>query len=179
MDTMEKETTVRTQPPMRRRFALAASGVAVAALVVASIAVFGGNGTPDEVVAGNEPIVGGVPIAAAAMCVEFYDLDTLAGRDLAFDGTVASAAGDRVTFSVHNWFTGGSGDSVTLEAMGIAPGTITSAYHDENQVFCVPEIVEEVGQLMVDAIEKSAVDLNFNCPLTGEYKIGANWAETH
>ncbi len=127
MDTMEKETTVRTQPPMRRRFALAASGVAVAALVVASIAVFGGNGAPDEVIAGDEPIVGGGPIAAAAMCVEFYDLDKLADRDVAFDGTVGSSAGDRVTFIVHNWFTGGSGDSVTLEAMGIAPGTITSA----------------------------------------------------
>jgi hypothetical protein len=128
MDTMERETTVRTRPPVRRRFALAAAGVAAAALVVASIAVFGGNGTtPDEVIAGDEPIVGGEPIAAAAMCAEFYDLDTLAGREIAFDGTVASSAGDQVTFTVHDWFTGDSGDSVTLDAQGIAPGTITSA----------------------------------------------------
>ena len=128
MDTMEKETTVKIKQPVRRRLALAASGVAVAAVVVASIAVFGGNGTaPGDVIAGDEPIVGGEPIAAAAMCAEFYDLDTLADRDVAFDGTVASADGDRVTFTVNNWFTGGSEDSVTLEAMGIAPGTITSA----------------------------------------------------
>ena len=71
MDTMEREATVKTPPPVRRRFALAASGVAVAALlVVAGLAVFTGNGTtPDEVIAGGEPIAG------AAMCAEFYDLD--------------------------------------------------------------------------------------------------------
>jgi len=126
MDTTDKET-VRARPPVRRRFALAASGVAVAALVVASIAVFGGNGTaPDEGIAGDEPIVGGEPIAAAALCAEFYDLDTLADREIAFDGTLASADGDQVTFTVHDWFTGGSGDSATLNAVGLAPGTITS-----------------------------------------------------
>ena len=121
MDTMEKETTMRTRPPVRRRFALAASGVAVAALVVASIAVFSGNDSaPDEVIAGGEPI------ASAALCAEFYDLDTLTDREIAFDGTLASADGDQVTFTVNRWFTGGSGDSATLSAVGLAPGTITS-----------------------------------------------------
>ncbi len=121
MDTMEKETTFKRRPPVRRRFALAASGVAVAALVVASVAIFGGSDTaPDEFIAGGEPIAG------AAMCAEFYDLETLADREVAFDGTVASADGDQVTFTVHSWFTGGSGDSATLNAVGLAPGTITS-----------------------------------------------------
>ena len=63
----------------------------------------------------------------ASRCAVFYDLDTLAEVDVAFDCTAASADGDRVTFTAGNWFTGGSGDEVTLNAMGIAPGTITSA----------------------------------------------------
>ena len=81
----------------------------------------------DDPVVTDDPIVGGEPIASAAMCVEFYDLDSLATRDIAFDGTVASSNGDEVTFTVDNWFTGGTGDSVTLQAMGIAPDTITMA----------------------------------------------------
>ena len=138
MDTMEKETVVVTRRPVRRRFALAISGAAAAVVVIAGIAWFAGAGSsPDEVIAlppvtatppaTEAPIVGGVPIAAAAMCVEFYDLDTLVNRDFAFDGTVASSDGDRVTFTVNDWFHGGSGESATLDAMGIAPGTITSA----------------------------------------------------
>ena len=114
VDTMERETKVRTQPPVRRRFALAAAGVAVATLVVASIAVFGGGDTaPEEVIAGGEPI------ASAAMCVEFYDLDTLANREVAFDGTLATIDGDNVRFTVNRWFTGGSGDETTLNANGL------------------------------------------------------------
>ena len=31
-----------------------------------------------------------------------------------------------MTFTVHDWFTGDSGDSITLKAEGLAPGTITS-----------------------------------------------------
>lgn len=122
MDTMERETTVTTRTPARRSLALATSAVVVVVAVVAGIAVFGGSdAAPDEFIAGGEPI------AAAAMCAEFYDLEKLAARDVAFDGTVASADGDEVTFTVNNWFTGGSEASVTLTAMGIAPGTITSA----------------------------------------------------
>lgn len=128
MDTMQRETKLRTRPPVRRRFAVAASAaVAVAAVVLASVAVFGGSGTaPDDLIAGGEQIVGGEPIASAALCVEFYDLNTLTNREVAFDGTLVSADGDRVTFTVNRWFTGGSGDSATLNAVGLAPGTITS-----------------------------------------------------
>jgi len=122
MDTMQREPAVITRQPLRRRLALAASTVAVAAVAVASFAVFGGSDTtPDEFIAGGEPV------ASAAMCAEFYDLDALAARDVAFDGTVASADGDQVTFTVHSWFNGGTESSVTLNAIGIAPGTITSA----------------------------------------------------
>jgi hypothetical protein len=138
MDTMEKTETVRTRPPARRRFALAASAAAVAVLVVASIAIFAGNDTPEDITVSppapvdtpdpvDDPIVGGEPIAAAAMCAVFYDLGTLADQEIAFDGTLASSDGDQVTFTVNSWCHGGSGGSVTPEAMVIAPGTITSA----------------------------------------------------
>lgn len=118
MDVMERETIVRTQPPVRRRFALAASGIAMAVVVaVVAIAVVSGNDT-----APDEQIAGGVPLASAAMCVESYDLDTLANRDVAFDGTVTSLDGDQVTFSVHKWFTDGSGNETTLNSNGLGGG---------------------------------------------------------
>lgn len=137
METMERERTSTVSAPRRRRLAVAAAGFAIVAVAVAGIAIFSGGDSPEDVVVApptptepsivDDPIVGGVPIAAAAMCAEFYDLTTLADRDIAFDGAVASANGDAVTFTVNEWFTGGDGETVTLQAMGIAPGTITSA----------------------------------------------------
>jgi len=51
--------------------------------------------------------------------------------------------------------------------------------HDEWQIECYPELSEFVGQQAVQAIERAGEVLDFRCPLTGEYKIGRNWAETH
>lgn len=51
--------------------------------------------------------------------------------------------------------------------------------HDEFQLECRPEIAEEVGELIVWSIEKAGKKLKLRCPLTGEYKIGKSWAETH
>lgn len=121
MDTQERQSTQEFRAKPSRRLALAASGVAAVTLVAVSLAVFGGSSASPDI-----SITGGEPIAGAAMCVESYDLETLAARNLAFDGTLVSAAGDQVTFSVHNWFTGGSGETVTLEATGLAPGTVSS-----------------------------------------------------
>lgn len=121
MDTRERQSPITTKAAPRRRLTLAVSGATAAVLVAAGLALFGGGIQGDEVF-----IAGGEPIAGSAMCAEFYDLDALGNRDVAFDGTVVSASGDQVTFSVHEWFTGGSGDSVTLQAEGLAPGTLTS-----------------------------------------------------
>jgi len=72
-----------------------------------------------------------VPDGPATDCVESYDHDpsTLTNRRFAFDGTVA-AVGDPVserrsvgvgyvgvTFEVHEWFTGGSGATVTVDLL--------------------------------------------------------------
>ena len=51
--------------------------------------------------------------------------------------------------------------------------------HDEAQFNCKPEIADELGQLFVSCIEMAGKHFGMNCPTTGEYKIGKNWAETH
>ena len=51
--------------------------------------------------------------------------------------------------------------------------------HDEIQVECLEKDAEEVGQLAVKAIKDTGEYFNIRLPLTGEYKIGDNWSETH
>jgi DNA polymerase I-like protein with 3'-5' exonuclease and polymerase domains len=51
--------------------------------------------------------------------------------------------------------------------------------HDEWQIEVVEEDADYVGQLGVEAIEEAGVSLNLHCPLTGEYKVGDNWSDTH
>lgn len=51
--------------------------------------------------------------------------------------------------------------------------------HDEYQTECDPEYAEIVGEAMVEGIRMTTQQFNLGCPLDGEYKVGANWAETH
>lgn len=51
--------------------------------------------------------------------------------------------------------------------------------HDEYQFEAPPGNADEVGALSVWAIEEAGRRLGVRIPLTGEYKIGTNWAETH
>ncbi len=51
--------------------------------------------------------------------------------------------------------------------------------HDEAQCLSDPEIAEELGQMFVRAIEETGSLLGLRCPVTGEYKVGRTWAETH
>lgn len=118
MDTMEREAP--TKRPTRNRMVLAVSGATAAVLLVASIALLGGNGAQPEIIAGGDPVGG------AGMCVETYDLNTLINRDFAFDGTVTSASGDQVTFDVGVWYAGGDDQSATFLAQGFAPGSVSS-----------------------------------------------------
>jgi hypothetical protein len=120
METMERETAPAVRAP-RRRFALATAGAALAVIIAAGVALFAGGDAP-----GEEYIAGGEPIASAAMCAEFYDLTTLANRDVAFDGTLTAVDGDQAVFDVNRWFTGGSGARATLDANGLTGGAITS-----------------------------------------------------
>jgi len=56
--------------------------------------------------------------------------------------------------------------------------------HDELQMEVDPDLIREdgssiVGELCIQAIENAGKLLGIRVPLTGEYKIGNNWKETH
>ena len=51
--------------------------------------------------------------------------------------------------------------------------------HDEFQAEVREDQVDKFGWLAVEAIKAAGINLNMNCPLDGEYKVGDNWSETH
>jgi DNA polymerase I-like protein with 3'-5' exonuclease and polymerase domains len=51
--------------------------------------------------------------------------------------------------------------------------------HDEFQLEVRRDQAEIVGKLAVESIADAGVLLELNCPLTGDYKIGSSWAQTH
>ncbi len=136
MDRTQSPTRLLDHPPSssavpapwyRRPVAIAvAAAVIVVVLVSGAVAVsqLGGDSEP---VAGPDPSERPVvPGPSSGSCVETYDLETLADREVVFDGTVESVDGDRVTFSVNEAFRGVSSDRVTLAGAGVLGG-VTSA----------------------------------------------------
>jgi len=51
--------------------------------------------------------------------------------------------------------------------------------HDEIQVAVRAEIAERASRIAVESIEAMTDHFKFRCPLTGESKLGGNWAATH
>lgn len=51
--------------------------------------------------------------------------------------------------------------------------------HDEVQLIARKEIADVVGQEAVKSFQQAGEYYNFRCPITGEYKVGSNWADTH
>lgn len=51
--------------------------------------------------------------------------------------------------------------------------------HDEWQIEVLKGTGDVVGKLGVWAIEEAGKQLNLRCPLSGEYRVGKNWYETH
>ena len=51
--------------------------------------------------------------------------------------------------------------------------------HDEAQFNTTPEKADALGKLFVESIELAGRHFGMRCPTTGEFKVGANWAETH
>lgn len=68
--------------------------------------------------------------------------------------------------------------SQSIELAGI-PACIVANVHDEWQVEVDEWFAESVGCLGVAAIEQAGRHFDMKCPLTGEFKIGNNWSETH
>jgi DNA polymerase I-like protein with 3'-5' exonuclease and polymerase domains len=51
--------------------------------------------------------------------------------------------------------------------------------HDEWQTEVKESIADETARLAVQSIEEAGDILNLRCPITGEARVGSNWAETH
>jgi DNA polymerase I-like protein with 3'-5' exonuclease and polymerase domains len=51
--------------------------------------------------------------------------------------------------------------------------------HDELQWETSPEFVEITGKACVESIEEAGKVFNLRCPVTGEYKYGKTWRDTH
>lgn len=52
-------------------------------------------------------------------------------------------------------------------------------YHDELQFETFKKYAEEVGQILTDSMAKAGEIFKLNVPITGAYKIGKSWADTH
>lgn len=59
------------------------------------------------------------------------------------------------------------------------PYKLVAQVHDEFQIECPEHFGHAVGRAARRAIIEAGVELDLNCPLDGEYKIGSNWSETH
>ncbi len=101
---------------MNRSSFPARAALAAVALTMLVAAACGDDDAATEQATGGEPLGGG----AAADCM-VYDEAVLLGQEIAFDGTLVSAdeATDTAVFEVHQWFRGGEGTTVTLQAGGL------------------------------------------------------------
>lgn len=115
----------------RRNTRLAWAAGALVAASLATVALLGGGllgGQPTGVV--SPPTVapqGPLPDGGSASCVEQYSPAAVNGRSFAFDGTVTAIGPGRsdradtgldlvaATFTVNEWFEGGSGSAVTVD----------------------------------------------------------------
>lgn len=69
-----------------------------------------------------------------------------------------------------------------LQEKGYVPGThyeFIANVHDEWQLEVQKGLGAEIGRLAVDAIRLAGESFGFRCPLTGEFRVGRNWAECH
>ena len=51
--------------------------------------------------------------------------------------------------------------------------------HDEVQLIAREEIADYVGKQAVKSFQQAGEHFKFRIPITGEYKVGNNWADTH
>ena len=51
--------------------------------------------------------------------------------------------------------------------------------HDEVQIEADPAYAELIGRDFATCITAAGVHFNLRCPLAGDFKVGASWAETH
>lgn len=69
-----------------------------------------------------------------------------------------------------------------LTRMGYVFGkdyALVAHVHDEVQLITKEEISTIVGQQAVTAFQEAGEYYGFRCPITGEFKVGQTWADTH
>jgi hypothetical protein len=108
----------RTMPRWARTLSLATGLAAVGALVL--VLAFGGRDLAPGIVPGGSDGPG------SAVCVEPYSRTAITRRTFAFEGTVSSIDGERVTFTIGAAYRGAAGTSITLDAPGMTGTAITS-----------------------------------------------------
>ena len=107
-------------------------------------------------------------------------------------GTLPSLDGRRLQVrsehSALNTLLQGAGAIVMKQALVLLDKKLKSAkidykfvanVHDEWQIEVEERMAEEAGKMGVEAIAEAGQVLSMRCPLTGEYKVGNNWKETH
>lgn len=107
-----------------QRVAWIAAAAAVVALGVGGLILAQGGDSDPDVAHPPGPITpSGL---STGSCVEPYNVQTLANREAAFDGTVVRVDGDRVTFTVNEWYRGGDEPKIILAGASTLAG-LTSA----------------------------------------------------
>lgn len=119
MSTAPETSVIKPAKPRRpRMLALAAAGATFAVAAVVAAVMLGGANEPAPIAADDPNTASG----SMLMCVEIYSLETLAAREVAFDGTLTSIDGDLMTFEVNEAFRGVEGDTVTIGGGGVVAG---------------------------------------------------------
>ncbi len=121
-------------PTPRRR--LAVSVLALVAIGVGTVIglnlISSPTVQPDPAPVASDPDPGEVQGGGFASCAFEYTPETLAERELAFDGVITGVDGDDITFDVGEVFTGEVGDTVTLGGgvLLVGGGTVSAGESD-------------------------------------------------
>lgn len=115
------------QPGRRRHAAILAAAVAAAAIIGVLVMTTKNDDNKPTAAPTTSVSSSETPSIGLGSCVESYSLSTLPNREVAFDVTVSAISGNSVTFTVNNWYKGGTDSTVTLDGNGMVGGAITSA----------------------------------------------------
>lgn len=134
--TMSSDTDHRPATPPRagaRRLALGVAAAAAIGLVtVLAVTLLGGPpAEPEPAPIATDPDPGEVS-GGLASCAFAYSAETLAQRELAFEGVIAAVDGDRVTFDVGEVFHGDVADPAVLGGglLLVGQGTVSTGASD-------------------------------------------------
>jgi DNA polymerase I-like protein with 3'-5' exonuclease and polymerase domains len=116
------------------------------------------------------------------------DVDTIRKSSGTLPGLDGRRLHVRSDHAALNTLLQGAGAIVMKQALVILDGRLSKLginykfvanVHDEWQIEVEEPYADMVGKLGVQAIEEAGRVLKMRCPLTGEYRVGNSWKETH